>query len=488
MAKGDSPLTPTELLKLRGRLLSSNSLFDFEIWVMIIIACRLFLREDEVSSLKIEDVVPEITSVKSNGYVEGIAFQIQGKCDPQPVTLMMWADPNFPNLCPINALLAWLSLSKIKGGFIFPSFTFISQNFGEAHWDGTVKEKEDVMQYSTFLDRLKKICKQLLDRSGPFGTHTCRKTGYLLGVWGGGGDMELMQAARHRSVQNAMKYKKDSQFLLDLSKSSGNDVSMGTPVWRAQYCENFQLARSVNGNIQNFTSLEVCAQNFKALSISKIGKDIKTPLEFAEACSLSLEDVNEIEKTLSSLLERVPDAATAQQIKNLFSKMRSDLESKEYREIVSIFSEEKEPNSTLPASVDSLHNARSTEDTQEAASANEENANAIENQNKKRKRGGDIELQGYKELSKIKDRSQKLDKIIELFNSVPDDVEQLTNACRIFYYESLRPIYDCFKNHCNSSREVFVKKWPSFSHSKFKSKCPGVAGQACRGPVATHSE
>ncbi len=72
-------MTPTELLKLRGRLLRSNSLFDFEIWVMILIACRLFLREDEVSSLKIEDLVPEITSVKSNEYVEGISFQVQGK-------------------------------------------------------------------------------------------------------------------------------------------------------------------------------------------------------------------------------------------------------------------------------------------------------------------------------------------------------------------------------------------------------------------------
>ncbi len=82
-----------------------------------------------MSYVKIEDV-PEITSVKANGYVEGIAFKIQGRIDRQPVTLMMWADPNFPNLCPVNALLAWLSLSHpIKGGYIFPSFTFISLNF-----------------------------------------------------------------------------------------------------------------------------------------------------------------------------------------------------------------------------------------------------------------------------------------------------------------------------------------------------------------------
>jgi hypothetical protein len=39
-------LTPSELLKIRVRLLSSNSILDFQLWAMILVACRLFLRED----------------------------------------------------------------------------------------------------------------------------------------------------------------------------------------------------------------------------------------------------------------------------------------------------------------------------------------------------------------------------------------------------------------------------------------------------------
>jgi hypothetical protein len=52
-----------------------------------------------------------------------------------------------------------------------------------------------------------------------------------------------MQGARHKTLNNALKYKKDALFLLDLAKSGGNDVSIGTPIWRPIYCENYQLAK-----------------------------------------------------------------------------------------------------------------------------------------------------------------------------------------------------------------------------------------------------
>jgi hypothetical protein len=66
---------------IRVRLLSSNSISYFQLWAMILVACRLLLREDEVPSMICEDIVPDVASVKSNGYVDGIAFQLQGKCD-----------------------------------------------------------------------------------------------------------------------------------------------------------------------------------------------------------------------------------------------------------------------------------------------------------------------------------------------------------------------------------------------------------------------
>jgi hypothetical protein len=93
-------------------------------------------------------------------------------------------------------------------------------------------------------------------------------------------------AARHKSIQNALKYKKDADYCLELARSSPNDVSLGTPTWRAIWCENHQLARSVNGNLSNYKSLDILAANYKAIMERKIGKPIKSPLDFAEACSL----------------------------------------------------------------------------------------------------------------------------------------------------------------------------------------------------------
>jgi hypothetical protein len=47
---------------------------EFELYCIILISCRMLPKEDEIGS------------------VEDIAFEIQGKADPAPMTLMMWFD------------------------------------------------------------------------------------------------------------------------------------------------------------------------------------------------------------------------------------------------------------------------------------------------------------------------------------------------------------------------------------------------------------
>jgi hypothetical protein len=89
---GDSPLTPDELKLIRNHLLSSNSLWDFELYCIILISCRMFLREDEVGSMSYDTINSDVSVIKSNDCVEGTAFEVQGKADPVPVTLMMWFD------------------------------------------------------------------------------------------------------------------------------------------------------------------------------------------------------------------------------------------------------------------------------------------------------------------------------------------------------------------------------------------------------------
>ncbi len=83
---------------------------------------------------------------------------------------------------------------------------------------------------------------------------------------------------------------KTHYLLLDLAKASGNDVSIGTPVWRPLYCENFQLARSVNANARNFISLFEMASKYIERLKRKLNKEISSPLHYAEGSSMSLHD------------------------------------------------------------------------------------------------------------------------------------------------------------------------------------------------------
>jgi hypothetical protein len=258
---GDTPFTPNQLRAIRQKCLSTNSLWDFQFYTMLLISCRQFHREDEIADMSFNDINPDITTVKSGGRVMGIAYRTQGKSDPVPVTLLMWNDDIFPEFCPVRHLLAWLGMTKISSGFFFPSknrLQYIKQNSNEKH---DIKES-DRISYQVFLNRIKKICTEL-DFQGRWGCQTGRKTGYLFGTWAGASDTDLMQSARHRSVSNAMKYKRDASFLISLAEANGNDLSSIVPKWRNLYTESNQLAIDMNAtNRPNFVGINGLARTF----------------------------------------------------------------------------------------------------------------------------------------------------------------------------------------------------------------------------------
>jgi hypothetical protein len=61
----------------------------------------MFLHEDEIGKMAYSTVNSDIMVVKSNDCVEGIAVEVQGKADPNRVTLIMWFDHEFPEFCPV---------------------------------------------------------------------------------------------------------------------------------------------------------------------------------------------------------------------------------------------------------------------------------------------------------------------------------------------------------------------------------------------------
>ncbi len=69
----------------------------------------MFMHEDEVGKMGYNSVNYDITAIKSNDNIEGLAAEVQGKADPSPVTLMMLFDHELPELsCP-----SFLRLVKI---------------------------------------------------------------------------------------------------------------------------------------------------------------------------------------------------------------------------------------------------------------------------------------------------------------------------------------------------------------------------------------
>jgi hypothetical protein len=157
---------------------------------MILIGIKLFLRSDELCSLTVEQFLADFAIVAGDyEFLEGIAVVIHGKSDKVPVTLMLWADPVFPLYCPIRHLLFWLKLSGIKSGFLFPSYEFMIDRMSKNDWNfhvpaaGDGEEKMDMcISYQTFQHRTSNTIKTLLGRSGPWGTHSIRKSALQYGV------------------------------------------------------------------------------------------------------------------------------------------------------------------------------------------------------------------------------------------------------------------------------------------------------------------
>jgi hypothetical protein len=183
-------LNPLDLIKMHQVLTSSNSLHDLMIWTMFILQVKLFLRVDELIRLKfsknfiptdieaasasavslaldcsddgesddendntsVHDIgssrngsidtntyliieadlanynhlVEELCIFTDAGEVKQLCFFVKGKTDNVGVHLLVHADNEIPQLCPIRALMMYLHVSGIRSGFLFPHDGIIS--------------------------------------------------------------------------------------------------------------------------------------------------------------------------------------------------------------------------------------------------------------------------------------------------------------------------------------------------------------------------
>jgi hypothetical protein len=80
--KGNVQLLPGEIRNLRDYLIGSGSLNNFQIYVMIIVGIKLFLRADELLGIQVEDFVKEYHVIPDGTIVKALALTVKGKIFP----------------------------------------------------------------------------------------------------------------------------------------------------------------------------------------------------------------------------------------------------------------------------------------------------------------------------------------------------------------------------------------------------------------------
>ena len=138
-----------------------------------------------------------------------IGVTVQGKTDKQPVTLLLYPDTDNPELCPITNLLIYIYMLEMEGGKLVPTLDEINNPPADRVYT-------TYLEYQQYQKRFQKECETLFQRKGPFGTHTLRKTGYLMSIWAGASFSDAMKSARHLDVKSAQLYERDCKALKEL--------------------------------------------------------------------------------------------------------------------------------------------------------------------------------------------------------------------------------------------------------------------------------
>jgi hypothetical protein len=236
--------------------------------------------------------------------------------------LAIWDDTVCPDFSATRAIMLWIALSGIKTGYLFPL----------PHWfqDGGTKPGDPIvtehMEYSSYLAVFKRIIKTVL---GQFdlkkyivGTHTMRRTAFLLAYWGyylfcrgvmpgnkddGGGmpDMEqasMCSSARHKSVDSTRGYLSDSATLAELHKvlngydsiaSAGNKVGP----WASIFIET-----------DNWQSVNVVSESNQRPLVELSRVYLREILEVSEGTKMTLQDIHR------KAIEYVPPATKKEQL------------------------------------------------------------------------------------------------------------------------------------------------------------------------------
>lgn len=264
IVEGRQSLMPWEVRKIREYLLKQNNLWGLQMWAMVNLQIHLGLRQDDLVNLKFSDILLNLSLIKDDCTVESLFLQFNGKSEKKGsmaryydlTRLKLWADHQFPMMCPIKALLGYIYLAGLKSGYVFP----------RSHLLGSIDhatELQHKQMSATYLNDCKDVFERVTGNYDIYGTHTGRKTYYLLGVLGGADTIVLKQGARHKQDSTVETYLQDAVTIKEMIDAQGMMSQCEVSKWKSIFCKSeTNVSKVAKHSLQVNMSLDEVASTF----------------------------------------------------------------------------------------------------------------------------------------------------------------------------------------------------------------------------------
>jgi hypothetical protein len=455
--KGSVQLLPGEIRQLRAHLVNSGSLSDFQMYVMIVLGIKLFLRADELLSLTVEQFDKKYQIFNDNK-IKALSVWIKGKTDVVPVNLMLFKDDECSEFCPIRHLLVYLAKTGIKKGLLFPVIKSKS----------TVSTK--AIRYEDWLNGMKRLLCNVLNReidNGKLGTHTLRKTGYLFAIWGVlrflGYNREnmgtnipsvpelalanILKSARHKTIANACTYARDSATHLAMVNRERFSEQHTVSPWESIFLLAMDTAYTITSASRVFQKdIPDMAVYYvtKILFLDVTTMSINSILEFARQ---TVDKKTELDRLKELLVESVPDGLAKKIIALVQTVIANEVDTRRKEELEARLLTSAEPLRESPTK-----KARTSVGT------------------------NDIPLR--LEFGKLKGAANKLAVIIEVNKSLGEiKTEGLTAQARVWYTKNVPKVVTCLEVCHGGSLASFVTGLGGKPFKSHEYKCGNCASK-----------
>ena len=464
---GSMQLLPVDLRMLRTHLLSTPSVTNLQTWVTIIVATLLLLRHDEFHTIAEAEFQSAMFSIPdATKIVESLVLQVCGKVDRKWIMLRLYADHQYPELCPVRPLLVYLYAIKWKGGYIFPQ----QQELHKPPSDGVYTT---TICHSTLNRQIQDLCRKVLQpRSNmKVGCQTWRKTGYCLAIFGEADRDDLKMSARHsKKSKDAPSYSKDAAGPYQMQKQNPNPL-------------NF-VRDWVNIVVQNTGNAEIMA----SLSGSRYTEMKDLPEFFVREClgigaqHPRAEDTHFLLQTATNY---VKNNEPEKQFQELTEDMHPDKKCKletcvgalviQRTRAVVCCSGEGQGTVSLAMTAMAMPPVKRiavdhSDDNQQAASGVPASTSTSRTNDFPERHG--LKQNGFSALEKIKTMDS-------IYKKEQLGTMKLTEGAKSFCKKFLHPAINCLNNHFNGDVEAFARRYPNFKHTLFPKQCCKGRGRTC---------